>query len=325
MSRFELLPTQLQRIQKTLDWLKARVEAISTGAGQIRHTGGGETTVGVPRTHTHQGTGEGGGTLAPTIFRFPTATELTIDSGEVTRTHNFHLIDTEGDAASDDLVLITGGAVGDWLIILPANAARTVVVKHGVGGHEIFMADGQDIELTEALDLLMLIKTAGPWLVLGRSTLQAEQHTHQSVIGGSALYGHHTYSFLPDAAKGADVTTGDQQGKLHVSGEAAETVVFALVQAEVAPTGQAMIVELEYASSATDDDYHLLHKVTGWTTIDTVSLPDGDKGYMDESPASATIPGGRRLIRMNVDQVGSGAAGQDASVDLRVRRLLDTS
>lgn len=158
----------------------------------------------------------------------------------------------------------------------------------------------------------------------GHSTGVPPTHDHTGTGEGGPLYGHHTYSFLPDAAQGDDVELGDQQGKLHLSGESEETVVLTLVHAETAPTGASLDIELEYVSTATDNEYWDLDKVTGWTTIDTVSLPIGHKSVLDETPTVATIPA-RRLIRLNVDQIGSTVAGKDASVDLRVRRVLETS
>lgn len=61
------------------------------------------------------------------------ATELTISSGVVAVTQGHHIIDTEGDAASDDLDTISGGENGEILLILPANDARTVRIRNGIG------------------------------------------------------------------------------------------------------------------------------------------------------------------------------------------------
>ena len=61
------------------------------------------------------------------------ATELTISNGAVTVTTGHHRIDTEGDAANDDLDTINGGRSGEILLILPANDDRTVRIRNGVG------------------------------------------------------------------------------------------------------------------------------------------------------------------------------------------------
>ena len=69
----------------------------------------------------------------PTKLNFGTPTELTISGGVVAMTRSYHTIDTESDAATDDLNTITGGTEGDILILRAANGSRDVVVKHGTG------------------------------------------------------------------------------------------------------------------------------------------------------------------------------------------------
>ena len=56
-------------------------------------------------------------------------TELTISGGTVALTQSHHTIDTEGDASTDNLDTITGGTLGQILIIRAANYTRTVVVR----------------------------------------------------------------------------------------------------------------------------------------------------------------------------------------------------
>jgi hypothetical protein len=55
-------------------------------------------------------------------------TELTINTGAITISQGFHTVDTESDAASDDLVTINGGTIGDVIVISAANDAREVKV-----------------------------------------------------------------------------------------------------------------------------------------------------------------------------------------------------
>lgn len=61
--------------------------------------------------------------------------ELTIASGSVTATIGMHTLDTESDAASDDLtnILVTGMAP-QLLLVRAENAARVVTLKHESGG-----------------------------------------------------------------------------------------------------------------------------------------------------------------------------------------------
>lgn len=73
------------------------------------------------------------------------ATELTIAAGAVTATQTYHTIDTEGDAASDDLDTINGLDDAQFYVLKSAAAGRNVVLKHGTGN--IICPSGQDITL----------------------------------------------------------------------------------------------------------------------------------------------------------------------------------
>lgn len=97
------------------------------------------------------------------------ATELTIASGVVTITQDRHTIDTEGDAASDDLDTISGGTAEQVIYLRPANAARTVVLKHNVGN--IFCPFAEDISLAESTDGVMLLFDGSKWIPLGVALL----------------------------------------------------------------------------------------------------------------------------------------------------------
>ena len=103
------------------------------------------------------------GTNALDILQLTAGTELTISSGAVTVTQSVHTIDTESDAASDDLTDINGGSIGDVLIISAQNTARTVVVKHNTS--KIALADGADVSLDETWKSVMLYKIgASLWI-----------------------------------------------------------------------------------------------------------------------------------------------------------------
>jgi len=97
-------------------------------------------------------------------FRFNDIVEVTIATGAVTVTKNVHYIDTEGDAASDDLNTISGGAEGQLLIFRVAANGRAIVFKHGTGN--IFMGNGADITIADSSDVIMLAYYAGSWHVL---------------------------------------------------------------------------------------------------------------------------------------------------------------
>ncbi len=61
-------------------------------------------------------------------LNFTDPTELTINAGAVTVTQSFHTVDTQGDAATDYLDTINGGAIGDILHLSGANDAREVII-----------------------------------------------------------------------------------------------------------------------------------------------------------------------------------------------------
>jgi len=79
--------------------------------------------------------------------------ELTIDGGEITVTHLWHYVDTEGDASSDNLDEISGGVDGQLLILSAANSARTVVVRED----EENIKCGSDFSLTHIDDVIVLM------------------------------------------------------------------------------------------------------------------------------------------------------------------------
>lgn len=97
------------------------------------------------------------------------ATELTIASGAVTPTQASHTVDTEADASTDDLDTITATnfKAGDVLTIAAANAARTVVVKHGTGN--IQHPDLFNTDLDDAVKTVQLRYDGTNWNVINSS------------------------------------------------------------------------------------------------------------------------------------------------------------
>ena len=99
------------------------------------------------------------------------ATELTIASGVVAATQLVHVIDTEADAASDDLDSVTGGQAEQVLYIRPASGARTVVLRHAIGANKIATPGGISISLAEDTDWAKLVHNGTQWSVIGSSAL----------------------------------------------------------------------------------------------------------------------------------------------------------
>jgi hypothetical protein len=95
------------------------------------------------------------------------ALELTIASGAITKTYSHHTIDTEADAATDDLDSVNGGAEGEVMLIRPADGARKIVVKHNVGN--IWLPGAADISLDNANAYLMLVYSGAKWVAIAGS------------------------------------------------------------------------------------------------------------------------------------------------------------
>lgn len=114
---------------------------------------------------------DGGGNIA-----FVNATTLTISGGSITVTQNFHRVDTEGAASTDDLVTISGGGTQALLLVLRLlSASHNVVIKHNGSGGNIQCVGGVDITLDNAYDFAILIydPTQAVWLALSAGTLTA--------------------------------------------------------------------------------------------------------------------------------------------------------
>ena len=121
------------------------------------------------------------------------ASELTIASGAVAATRSYHTLDTEGDAATDDLDSITGGSAGEVLLVQLAAAARNVVLKHAVGANLIACPNATDIILDTATDWALLLHNGTQWTVVAASVLA---HPVSFTVGGGwveeALSGNRT-------------------------------------------------------------------------------------------------------------------------------------
>lgn len=102
-------------------------------------------------------------------FLYRNATELTIASGVITVVQGNHTIDTEGDAASDDLDTINGAPEGMLVYVRPASGARTVVLKHDVGN--IICPGAVDISLADVTDEALLFYNGSKWIVVAASLL----------------------------------------------------------------------------------------------------------------------------------------------------------
>ena len=100
-----------------------------------------------------------------TRLKYISGGELTISGGAITITSSKHTVDTQGEAATDDLVTINGGIDGQQLIITTENSSRTVVVKDGTGNLRL---DG-DFTMDHTQDVLVLLYSQPNWIEIARS------------------------------------------------------------------------------------------------------------------------------------------------------------
>lgn len=113
------------------------------------------------------------------------STELTISSGSVTATQGYHTVDTESDAATDDLDTVTvAGGEGDVLILRAESSARTVVIKHGTGN--IQCAEGYDLSLDSDYDYAILIRKDGSnWMAFSGARRMPPYLGNGDTLGGA--------------------------------------------------------------------------------------------------------------------------------------------
>ncbi len=104
------------------------------------------------------------GNITSVALAFATRT-LTIATGVATVFSDWHYVDTEGAAATDDLDTLNGGHEGRRVTLFAANNARDVVVKDGTGNLRL----AGDFTLTHADDSIELIYVGTSWREISRS------------------------------------------------------------------------------------------------------------------------------------------------------------
>lgn len=98
-------------------------------------------------------------------------TELAIVAGSITVNRASHSVDTQSDAASDDLTNIAVGA-GDVrvLILRQQNAARVVTLKHAAGGIGEIILDGEaDYVMNKLSKTIILERIGSQWWEVTRT------------------------------------------------------------------------------------------------------------------------------------------------------------
>ena len=97
-------------------------------------------------------------------------TELTIATGAITKGTGkiaWHRVDTQGDAASDDLDTISGGQAGDILFLSTMDNTRDVVLKDATDNLRL----SGDLTLDSASDMVCLLYKNSLWYEVSFSNI----------------------------------------------------------------------------------------------------------------------------------------------------------
>jgi hypothetical protein len=100
------------------------------------------------------------------LLNFAASSGLTISSGSITASKNWHTVDTEGAASTDDLDTITAGTTGQVLVLQSTADARNVIIRHGVGNILCGGAANITLDLTSDLVILMYDGNQSKWIAV---------------------------------------------------------------------------------------------------------------------------------------------------------------
>jgi len=231
------------------------------------------------------------------VLEFADSTVLTITSGAITLTQNWHRVATEGGAGTDDLATINGLANDGTVLFFRPSTANDVVIKHGTGN--IVTISGADITLGDTNECAIGVYDSNltKWIVgklAGTSTVSTSAAAADSYI---AVYTAASNIEGTDDLQwnGTTLTIGD--------GTADRNYVIA-VNAE---TNDTSITWME------DEDYLLL--------ADDVVLPDNEAIKFGTGVDASIYYNGTNLI-VDPDLVGTGkvviSTAQAAALEIGV-------
>lgn len=272
-------------------------------------------------------------------LQYNSATELTISSGAVTTTQAHHGIDTEGDAANDDLDTINGGNAGEILLILANNSARTVRLRNGVGniflkhqvdshafsfsspsgaGAAIRYAGGGWYDFATAdvtLNQGSLTQTFGTANVsyaahasiVTRVNGTVDTGTVSIVVSGTSIDDGGTRTAADSETILADITTAGTNGYHETAKKWLGTITFTLTETVANPT--AYTIDFNYGLSKYEDFGNQTFTVTGLqvtgeagandTNFNMILFYHSSAGWT--YAATGFEPGGTQLANMNTD------------------------
>ncbi len=100
------------------------------------------------------------------FFGIGSIANLVLEDGVMNAESSHIALDTEGDAATDDLDTINGGLNGHIIILRATNSTHNIVAKDGTGNLRL----AGDFTMTSIRDRLMLIFVGDVWSEISRST-----------------------------------------------------------------------------------------------------------------------------------------------------------
>ena len=139
-------------------------------------------------------------------LHFKSAVEATISGGAITIDEGHIRVDTEGDAPNDDLDTINSSHPGEILFMLPANDARTVRIRNGVGN---IYTKHQTLEQSYNFNSpsgSSGIFYAGGWYFAPSGEAALTQPAGHTVVLGTANSSYAGHAFV--VAKGDGATDG---------------------------------------------------------------------------------------------------------------------
>lgn len=253
--------------------------------------------------------------------------ELTIASGSITPTGDKHTVDTEADAATDELtnIVMTNTPDGSLLYLRAANDSRMVTITHAAGGvGQIHLKKDANLTLESTEDRILLVRNGTDWEEVFRSGLRNEYDNIW--VGAAAMISTDTNGAAPGNNEYA--TNDINMDYLAFDGATEEYAEFdvpmpenwdrGLIKAKFywAPGSSGCTagdtVEWEIAAIATSNDDAIDTTVGGNQVISDVVLAgkDGDLHITGATPA-ITIAGTPALGDLSHFKVSRNVGGTD--------------
>ena len=267
------------------------------------------------------------------------AVEATISSGEITITEGHIKVDTEGDAADDDLDTINSTQSGEILFLLPEDDARTVRIrnaagniflKHQVDSHHFAFSSPAgagaatryagggwydfattDVTLNQG-SLTQTFGTANVSYAAHASIITGAAGTVDTgtvsiVVSGTSIDDEGNRSAADSETILADITTASTDAYYETVKKWLGTITFTLTETVADPT--AYTIDFNYGLSKYEDFGNQTFTVTGLQVAGEAGASDTGFNMIlfYHSPAGWTyaaagfVPGGTQLANMNTD------------------------